>query len=767
MKIHYARQREQDYLLDPWEYRTYQNDYLMFFALGFLLSLTFLYFFLGYILDASIISLYNNYTTVNKFNFVCSGLIGIYTSFKLTKVINWTIQSRESENFYYSDTDEANEIFHTQQDKSEKLSFTIGENKNSFVLISQEECEKKRFSYKKNKLVKKEDFYKPVAINEDASILSHLIIGLAGSGKSVLLDRMYDNVLMNGHKLIVHAPDSKARDILMSSGYRCSVSAPWLIDSIYIDIFSILLNEKNEKTRNSLIDLVITSIHGVVDESSSNAFFENGAVYILTATLRKLCFEYNEEVIKEETEEEFKPNLKPTLETWRNLLISYKHIYEFKNVIETYYPEASMTISEDAEKMTASIIASMTKSLTTIGLLSDCYKNNKSSFDLKAWCIDNDFKKDSQVIILCSDNVNMEVSKANIGLFINLATSFLLSNEREISFKKNKRRVYQVIDEYPLFAKNIDVVKWLEIINVGRKYGNTAIVALQTTSQMAEALNHKEKSLETFLGSFHTQYIAAPSSQEDTYLSKVVGEITYIDTEFTGSSDSNARQSIGTSKKQRKVSIDFKQLQTDLGFKTINDEKLGLNIGIRLLGTKSVCVLFFPFVEEFGKSNRDKLRSKGQIVKDKDTGNEYFYYVDKTGTKRKKKLFFNDTAINFDKKSTANDIHTRELLTLQNTREKLIKDKKLKQLEDVNKKIEVVEKLLNPESKNNFEEKVISDVAIHSLDSTGATSLVLNTLDVFDELTSTLETEQVEVNFSTNSNESKIKLRKKQKEQER
>ena len=61
---------------------------------------------------------------------------------------------------------------------------------------------------------------------------------------------------------------------------------------------------------------------------------------------------------------------------WIEELVNKSQIYQFKELVDVYYPEAGFTISEDAENMTASIIASITKSLTNLGILNNFYKTN-------------------------------------------------------------------------------------------------------------------------------------------------------------------------------------------------------------------------------------------------------------------------------------------------------------------------------------------------------------------------------------------------------
>lgn len=607
-KIFYYRSRKTDDDLSPWDKRTYEGTHNLMFLMGFSVALFFCNLILSELgrslIECIKIMMYSQdpspIAIAKLFVFSSFGLslmAGIFSAIKLVKPISYSKVSDKSEHFYYSNTIEATRHLHeAQQEKGDKIDFKRPQ-KNSWTLVTPSEC--KGFP----------SIYQPIQFNPNVAILGGFGIGLAGSGKSVFLDRVYQNVLANGHKMIVHAPDSKARDRLISSGYSCVVSAPWLKSSVYIDLAS-TLNVEDANLKNELIGLVITSFFGYVDQSGSDAFFQNGAVYILTASLRKLC------------------HLTPgtwTLEDWKNELVSKQQIWQFKELVDTYYPEAGFTISEDAEKMTASIIASITKTLVSIGSLALYYKNCRRAFDLRKWCLDEDKK---QCIILCSDTEYAEVSKINIALFVNLTIPFLLSSTREQVFKNNQVRVYQALDEFPSFARNIDLNSWIRIVNEGRKFGNTAFVLAQVIKQFVSCFTSKNptQDAQKFIGSFHTQYIAQPSNEDEEFLDNIVGEVTYDEVEAQSTTDSHTgKKSISRPKKQRKEKIGFKRLQKDLGVvKNKNGSPIGVKVAVRLFETNLTAPLFFPFVNEFGAKNRDKFRDK-IVLKD---GLEYIQSKD-------------------------------------------------------------------------------------------------------------------------------------------
>jgi hypothetical protein len=593
-KIYWYRTRHQDNTLRPWQKRTYQSKHNLWFLFGTSASLITLSFAHQKLFGASLPSLIHTWLAPDDLQALAvaqtkvsvmvalSILIGVWTAIKAVKPETKTKISEVSEHFYYPDTIEATRALHDVQKNGGDIIDFKNPPKNSWTLIRPEECKGKS------------DIYQPIQFNSNIAILGGFGIGLAGSGKSALFERIYQEILGNGHKMIVHAPDSKARDRIVSSGYSCVVSAPWLKSSVYIDLAS-TLNVEDANLKNELIGLVITSFFGYVDQSASDSFFQNGAVYILTASLRKLC------------------HLMPgnwTLETWKDELVSKQQIWQFKELVDIYYPEAGFTISEDAEKMTASIIASITKTLVSIGSLALYFKNCRRPFDLRKWCLDED---DKQCIILCSDTEYAEVSKINIALFVNLTIPFLLSSSRETVFKKNQKRIYQALDEFPSFARNIDLNSWIRIVNEGRKFGNTAFVLAQVIKQFVSCFTSKNpmQDAQKFIGSFHTQYIAQPSNEDEEFLNNIVGEVTYDDDEAQVSIGEDKKRTFSYVTKPRKEKIGFKTLQSDLG--VVKDKKsnpIGVKVAVRLFGTKLTAPLFFPFVNEFAKTNRDKFRDR-------------------------------------------------------------------------------------------------------------------------------------------------------------
>ncbi|MGA4332304.1 type IV secretory system conjugative DNA transfer family protein [Ralstonia nicotianae] len=759
-KIYWGRLRNQDDGLNATDTRTYFSDHVIMGSIVFIATCFVMHLVMtwtqGIGLDWSITHLYSHDENQKELardkviGTMIFGLIsGFFLSFKLVQKVTWSAIAKETKDLFYEDSTIANYEFHKIQHDQDNTLYKTGT-----ALIKVEDT-KKEIDLKFFKLkVKKGKNFLPITINSNASILSKLVIGMAGSGKSVMLDWLYEAELEKGTKLIIHSPDQKARNMIANSGYTYAISAPWYKDSIYIDIFK-TLDVEDINQQNALIDVIITSIYGYVDQSSDNAFFENGAVYILTASLRKII-----DVARQEKR-------LSSLDDWINELVSKNQIYQFKELVDVYYPEAGFTISEDAEKMTASIIASITRSLTSIGLLNNFYKQNRKAFDLRKWCLDipeldpkGQPLNEKQVIVLCGDKEYSEVSKINIALFINMASVFLLSSEREATFNKNKVRVHQILDEFPNFAKNIEMNKWIEIINEGRKFGNIATIACQNTHQITSCLKGSKVDSQKFLGSFHSQIICQPSPEDGEFIENVCGEVTYIDQEANPTYDtSTGKKSISWTKKPRTEKVTWKKLQENLGIVNIKvskneNEKIGVNVAFRLVGTNLTAILFFPFNTSFCHRKRQAMLSSGKIIKE---GNlEKFTYKDKFGRKVIQPLFFKERKIQFTEAEQAEIYRMRTIEAKSNLLAKLVDRKDLAGAEKIRKELEELKsknpiKIIEKDSSSPVKEEqkeapaegfseatseVLKHGVLHGIDHTGTLGMLDTALDILDEMTS-------------------------------
>lgn len=727
------RFRRNDYLLKPWEPRTYMADYLLSGILISGVAFTAFSFSHNLILGGSFSDFVSNIfnstdseiikISKDKLMFFASSafFIGAYFSNKMVKPVKLTKISTQSEHFYYSDSVIANYEFHQSQRQRAVINFK-NPPENSLTLVSPQECKGK------------DKIFQPIQINANAAILAAIMIGIAGSGKSAYLSRLYEQVLVNGHKLIVHAPDSKARDMIVASGYSCMVSAPWAKSSIYIDLAA-TLDVDDMNLKNALIDLVITSFFGYVDPSSGDAFFQNGAVFVLTASLRKLC------------------NVQPgkwTLEDWKDELISKSEIWEFKSLVDTYYPEASFTISEEAEKMTAAIIASITMTLVSIGRLSLYYKQCRKAVDIRKWCLD---EVEKQAIILCSDSQYEEISRINIALFVNLTIPFLLSSDREKVFNKNKIRVYSILDEFPNFARNIDTNKWIRLVNEGRKFGNSCMVIAQNTPQFIGCFTGKNAQADAkkFIGSFHTQYIAQPSSEDESFINSIVGDITWDDSEASQSKDANGKTTVTYQSKARKEPIAFKKLQSDLGVQYDKKGKaIGVCVAVRLFESQVTAPLFFPFVNEFAKSKRDSMRER-IVIKDNRE-----YVKTKAGLAP---LFFTEDKIILTRTDEKKIYALNELGSKQRVLINLVKAGKLKEAQQIENDIillkselQIIEELIEEkESKEaDIAGKTGTEIALEVLDPSGAGSTLMHAAELFDSLSDDLAEGESQINIANN-----------------
>lgn len=781
------RLRNQDDQLNATDKRTYLSDHV-FMSLVVAIPLVILIHFLmlwtsGLGLTWAVKTYFSHDEELREIakakifgSLIIGSVAGIWASFKLVQVVHYTTIAKETKDYFYEDSSLANYELHKIQHEQENDLYQTGT-----TLIKEEDTKRvidlKLFKFK----MRKGKQFLPITINYNASILSKIIIGIAGSGKSVFLDWLYEAELEKGTKLIIHSPDQKARNMIAKSGYTYAISAPWFKDSIYIDMFN-TLDVEDINQQNALIDVVITSIYGYVDQSSDNAFFENGAVYILTASLRK--------VIRLARDEGKISNL----DEWIYELVSKKHIHEFKEMIDIYYPEAGFTISEDAEKMTASIIASITKSLTSIGLLNNFYKQNRKPFDLRKWCLDIpelDAKgnplEEKQVIVLCGDKEYSEVSKINIALFINMASVFLLSNDREKAFNKNGVRVHQILDEFPNFAKNIEMNKWIEIINEGRKFGNIATIACQNTHQITSCLKGSKVDSQKFLGSFHSQIIAQPSPEDGEFIENICGEVTYIDQEANATYDtSTGKKSISWSKKPRTEKVTWKKLQANLGIvnKKVsfnNNKKIGVNVAFRLVGTNITAILFFPFNTNFCHRKREQMILEGEFTTE--NNQEKYTYKDKFGRTIGQPLYFKERKIVFTKEEQELAYNLKAIEVKTNLLARLIDKKDLsgaekirKELEELKSKatIQIIDKDDKSQVKNEQKEppaeavaevtaEVLKHGVLHGIDHTGTLGLLDTALDILDEMTAKEEesgsAKAIIINKDTEEPKTKKKIR--------
>ncbi len=802
-KVFRFRLRINDDDLQAKQKRTYLSDYfsILFLVSSFVfISLCFLFFVIKHY---SLIEMAKGLLHGDEiakgyfaFNILVSAVAGIYAMANYVYPVSKRVIDSSSKNFYFEDSIEANIEFHKTQKRKDNTLYKTGLN-----LVPEKDCYKYLnlglFKLKR----KKGDIFNPIYLNKNATNLSKLILGIAGSGKSAFLFYLYQAELERGTKLIIHAPDDGPRNIIVKSGYTYAISAPWCEDSVFIDIFK-TLDVEDLNQQNALIDVVITSVHGYVDQSSDNAFFENGAVYILTASLRK--------VVRLARKNKTTSNL----DEWINELVSKTQIYQFKELVDIYYPEASFTISEDAEKMTASIIASITKSLTNLGTLNNFYKRNRKPFDLRKWCLDipevdkkGNPLPEKQVIVLCSDKEYAEVSKINIALFVNMASVFLLSNEREKTFKKNCVRVHQVLDEFPNFAKNIDMNKWIEIINEGRKFGNIATVAGQNSHQITSCLKGNKVDSQKFLGSFHTQIIAQASPEDGDFIKNICGEVSYIDNEasssWTDSGDGKRKKTISYSKKPVIEEITWQKIQDNLGLvRQItgkdSSKEIGVYVAIRLFETKLTANLFFPFCENFCENRRNEMLNNGTIIKNKE-GLETYIYKDEFNRTIKQPLFFKERRITLTDEEQESIYRAREIQTKSNLIGKLAERKDLigvKKAKEELAKLQEEEKLANTKSsddvakiiptdeankrqedKQEKEEKaegfaeatseILKETALHGIDHTGTLGAIDNALTALDALLEKPEGEEQDQLVIKESSDNKKKrkiIRKKENE---
>ena len=395
-----------------------------------------------------------------------------------------------------------------------------------------------------------------------------------------------------------------------------------------------------------------------------------------------------------------------------------------------------------------------------------------------------------------------------------MASVFLLSDQREKAFIKNKVRVHQILDEFPNFAKNIEMNKWIEIINEGRKFGNIATIASQNTHQIASCLKGNKVDSQKFLGSFHTQIIGQPSPEDGDFIENICGEVTYKDKTATPTIDTmTGKKSLSYPEKDRVEKITWQKLQEDLGVQNQKlgrntNKNIGVNMAIRLVGTNLTANLFFPFKENFCKDKREELLKNGEIIKE--NGLEVYCYKDKFKRPIRQPLHFKERRIQLTedeqnlsyikraieakealmKKLASN----KDLKGVANTKEQLAQlkkeDTRLKNQQLANEQKKNEEKSANkttneffkkdsevdsqtgankkPEEKEEKAEgfaettsEILKETALHGLDHTGTLGALDNALTVLEHLESKPEDNGTETLIPMENEENKPKQKRK------
>lgn len=280
-----------------------------------------------------------------------------------------------------------------------------------------------------------------------------LLVGSTGTGKTQLLLRLLRQVHDRNDRAIIYDKmrsfvpmfyNPETDFILNPLDNRCP---PW-------DIFS---DARNIVEWNSIADAIIQS-------DDTDDYWVKGAKSIFANTADRL----------QQQSKEMKK--RPRLTDLMYLLTqtSIEDLHEF--LIGT---EAARHINPKADKQSASMISTLSQSLTCLGFLKDSTEDNPG-FSIRRWMADDSLK--GKLFLTSRDDQHSTIQPL-LTMWMSLCTTSLMSQDRS-----NDRLCWFFIDELPSLNKLPDLEAGLA---QARQYGGAYILGIQVESQLQSIYDEK------------------------------------------------------------------------------------------------------------------------------------------------------------------------------------------------------------------------------------------------------------------------------------
>jgi len=275
-----------------------------------------------------------------------------------------------------------------------------------------------------------------------------LLAGTTGAGKTQLLLRLVKQVTDRNDRAIIYDKmrsfvpmfyNPETDYILNPLDPRCP---PW-------DIFS---DARNIVEWNSIADAIIQN-------ESDDPYWSSGAKAIFANTANRLQAQC------------LAMNTHPTLTDLLFLLTqtTVEELYEF--VIGT---EAARHLNPKVDKQAASMLSTLSQSITPLGFLKDSTPENPG-FSIRRWMADDTLK--GKLFLTSRDDQHSTIQPL-LTMWMSLCTTSLMSQKRS-----NNRLCWFFIDELPSLNRLPDLEAGLA---QARQYGGAYVLGIQLESQLQE-----------------------------------------------------------------------------------------------------------------------------------------------------------------------------------------------------------------------------------------------------------------------------------------
>lgn len=269
-----------------------------------------------------------------------------------------------------------------------------------------------------------------------------LLFGQQGSGKSVILKPIVQQIRNRGDKLFIYDRKNEFTPLVFDS-YTILISPtdvrgmPWEIG------LDVTCEAEAELVAQRLIN------------ETQDPLWSNGARLILTGCMMILINQN-----------------KPW--GWRNLagIIAWPH-KELRAALETAYPCATVFIEENS-KTTQSFFVTLISQLSWVRRLREYWPNSQQKgFSIRQWLSDESQPK---TLIIAHDEHNEALSAPLCNALFGLMTNHVLALP-----DSDTRRIFFSVDELSSLPKTDSLEKWLRL---GRSKGTRTLASVQSLSQV-------------------------------------------------------------------------------------------------------------------------------------------------------------------------------------------------------------------------------------------------------------------------------------------
>ena len=582
-KIRYVSSIDKDYLLPPSAPRRYTNSMIGYFAFAFsILAVLISHFaFAPLPFVGPLFRLLITHNAVEEYGqkmmtlwFEGYGIVFAIAGFAAWHFMNWATPAITRQVYLRGNRLEDGPKVLGVLDKE-----WSGEERGEIALIRKGETDWNYDESGGSKLTK--DIFIPESVLE----LSTVIRGEAGSGKSVVLNRLIRETIKNRHKLILHSV--KGDEIKMLHEHtRFYLVEPWRKNGGYaIDFLSLCIAD-DTADQNARIRTLVDSFNPSKGGGKSD-FFDKGAASVIEAIVRAA-------IAKKKTEGNENLGLEEIVELWNSFNVSAEKTTEggdesetlkkIKDFVGQYNPSATIYVDPQNPKTSLSVLASCIEIIRKFEVLSSFWKGKKT-LDIRQWV---NAENDRRTILLVNSNVYSDVADAYISAFINLITTLLI----DVSYEP-KGKIYFALDEFPQL-RSIDIDTFLKLPDVGRGKGVRVVVALQRTSQIKESFN---KDGQSFCGAFQNKIWARCSTDDLEIMGDDLGKKDVLEhsvsISYSGGGKTTARKE---TEKQVQVANPH-ELQNELGPQKDGKTFKGVRVLFKFSNLEVVPVITMPPVE--------------------------------------------------------------------------------------------------------------------------------------------------------------------------